>query len=652
MRTTKQKFFLTLKLVLVLLLTASAIFCYYRETILKKVIEKVSTKLVSEYDCTINIKSAKLRGFSEVALTNVSLVPNQKDTLVKFQNITTSISLWSLIKGKIQLGSLEAKNGFVHLIKTKDGSNYQAFLSKKDTDTLVETSRNYAKLAYRLLDKVSNSIPTDLNIQNFEFVFDDIGNISKLTTDKLVLEDEELATTVLITTKAFTQKLRIIGTADPRNKEADVQFSNFDKGKINIPYIDQKYGVRSSFDSIRINVDQIDMNGDELHIDGFTSVANLSVNHPKIAKNEVLFKDVKMDYKLLFGANFLALDQESVLELNKIRCNPYLKYEKNKSTVYTFKVQIPNMPAQDFISSLPDGLFNNFKGMEVAGSFAYSMRFEMDKKRPWALKFNSTINKNGLKITKYGKANISKLNGDFEYAAIIGDTPQRPVFVGESNPDYYALSEISPYLKKAVITFEDPNFYIHKGFEMNAFRASMVKNMAENKFSRGGSTISMQLIKNAFLKREKTISRKLEEILLVYVMENNKIVSKDRILEVYFNVIEWGPDVYGIGEASRFYFQKTPSELSLNECMFLASIVPMPRKFMNQFEGGTWKNKFSRRAQFLKNLMLKRGVITPEEMNSSAYIGISGNARSFLKTALIAPPETKIDSTGIEEFEF
>lgn len=311
------------------------------------------------------------------------------------------------------------------------------------------------------------------------------------------------------------------------------------------------------------------------------------------------------------------------------------------------------MEAQDFITSLPDGLFNNFKGMEAKGSFDYTMNFKIDTKRPWALTFNSNINKNGLKITKYGKANLSKINSEFEYAALINDKPQRPIFVGNSNLDYYTLDKISPYLKKAVITFEDPNYYTHKGFELNAFRSSMVKNMASNRFERGGSTISMQLIKNLFLKREKTISRKVEEILLVYLMENNKIVTKDRILETYFNVIEWGPDVYGIGEASRFYFQKTPDKLTINECLFLASIIPMPRKFMNQFDGTSWKSKFSRRAVFMKKLMLKRGIITPEQMDSTSYFGISGAARAYLNANVAVPiPKVEVDSTAIEEFEF
>jgi hypothetical protein len=653
MRIRKQKIVLALKILVVFFVLAIGTFYYFREDILRKVIDKVSAKLVTEYDCKINIKYAKFDGLTTVVLKEVSLVPNKADTLAKFKDIKTSLSIWGFVTGDIQLGSLQAKEGFIHLIKTKDGSNYQAFLPKKSKDTISDATTNYAKLAYKLLNKVSNLVPTDLDIENFQFVFDDNGTISTLSTDKLVLDDEDLETVIIIKTKAFTQKLKIKGTADPRNKEADLQFSNFDKGKINIPYIDEKYGIVSSFNSIQINVENIDMDGNELRIDGATSVTNLIVNHPKIAKNDVILKNVKMDYKFLFGENFVAVDEGTVVELNKIIVHPYLKYEKDKSKIYTLKVHIPEMEAQDFITSLPDGLFNNFKGMEAEGSFDYTMNFKMDKSRPWALTFNSKINKSGLKILKYGKANLSKINSDFEYAALINDKLQRPIFVGKKNPDYYTLAKISPYLKKAVITFEDPNFYKHKGFDINAFRASMVKNMSSNRFERGGSTISMQLIKNLFLKREKTISRKVEEILLVYLIENNQIVSKDRMLEVYFNIIEWGPDVYGIGEASRFYFQKTPDKLSVNECMFLASIVPMPRRFMNQFDGASWKSKFSNRAFYMKKLMLKNGIITPEEMDSSSYFGISGAARTYLNSNVAIPiPEVEIDSTSIEEFEF
>src|SRR6185295_15378504 len=108
-------------------------------------------------------------------------------------------------------------------------------------------------------------------------------------------------------------------------------------------------------------------------------------------------------------------------------------------------------------------------------------------------------------------------------------------------------------------------------------------NYKAGKFVRGGSTISMQLVKNVFLTRNKTIARKIEEALIVWLIENNRLSSKERMYEVYLNLIEWGPNVYGIGEASRFYFYKSPADLSLAESIFLAMIVPRPKGFKYNF---------------------------------------------------------------------
>ena len=161
----------------------------------------------------------------------------------------------------------------------------------------------------------------------------------------------------------------------------------------------------------------------------------------------------------------------------------------------------------------------------------------------------------------------------------------------------------------------------------------------------------MQLIKNVFLTREKTISRKLEEILLVYLLENNRISSKQRMLEVYFNIIEWGPNVYGIGEASRFYFNKKPADLNLKECLFLASIVPKPKKFMWQFDADGLQKAFANKHQdFVRNLMFRRGLLTSEDtIGQKKPIQISGIARSFLKKNTL--DTIAIDSLFIAEPE-
>jgi membrane peptidoglycan carboxypeptidase len=235
---------------------------------------------------------------------------------------------------------------------------------------------------------------------------------------------------------------------------------------------------------------------------------------------------------------------------------------------------------------------------------------------------------------------------------------QRPVLVGAANPDYTPLNQISPYLRKCVLTTEDPSFFSHRGFITEAFKQSIIKNIKTKKFSRGGSTISMQLIKNVFLTREKTISRKMEEILLVYLLENNRIASKERMLEVYFNIIEWGPNVYGIGEASRFYFQKNPSDLTLNECLFLATIIPSPKKFMYQFDNqGNLKGYANKNQRYLSNLMLKRGILTSEDTIGQHGVYVSGNARSYLNIVKIQDSTAiPLDSLSIkiedEEFDF
>ena len=393
------------------------------------------------------------------------------------------------------------------------------------------------------------------------------------------------------------------------------------------------------------------MSRGELHIDGFSSIANLQINHEKIADRDVVIKNATFDYHLLFGENFIAVDSNSVVQLNRMKFNPYIEYNNEKDKVYKLRVNIPKMKAQDFIESLPEGLFSHFEGMEAEGTFDYRLKFEYNKSKPNNVVFDSQMDKQGLKIIKYGEADLAKLNGTFVYRAIINDIPQRPILVGNANPNYAPLQTITPYLRKAVLTTEDPSFFSHKGFINEAFKQSIVKNIKTKKFTRGASTISMQLIKNVFLTREKTLSRKLEEILLVYILENNRIVSKERMLEVYFNIIEWGPNIYGIGEASHFYFEKNPSQLSLNECLFLANIIPSPRKFMYQFNSdANLKPYAASRDRNVRNIMLRRGVITSQDTIYELPIMVTGRARSYVRTKVQLA--TEIDSTSIEEFDF
>lgn len=651
-KTVRQKVWLALKIIGVCFVLLVVVAMVFRDAILQKALVKVADKMDRDYNCTFSVKQAQFDGLTTVDMQDIRLVPKQADTLLVVKTVRAKVSFWNLLTGNLQLSSLEARNGYVNLVKNANGKNFDAFLPKKDTLQKKSTEKaNYAELAYRILNRALNLIPTDMSLENLALRLDDNGKKANIRLMKMSLEDKKLASAIQVQTNTFTQRWRIAGMADPRNKRTDLRFFNIDTGKIKVPYFDERYNLKAAFDSIRLKVDNIDMDGDELHIDGFTSITNLHVNHEKIATKDVVIKEAKFQYNLLFGEHFIAVDSASTAELNRIKFHPYIEYNNETDKLYKLKVAIPQMKAQDFIESLPAGLFTHFEGMQAEGSFDYKLRFEYNQSKPNAIVLESDLNKQGLKILKYGEADLAKLNAPFTYRAIINDVPQRPIYVGNANPNFAPLSSITPYLRKAVLTTEDPSFFSHQGFIKEAFRQSIVKNIKTRKFTRGASTISMQLVKNVFLTRDKTLSRKLEEILLVYILENNRIVSKERMLEVYFNIIEWGPNIYGIGEASYFYFEKSPSQLSLNECLFLANIIPSPRRFMYQFNSDANLKPYARnRDRQVRNLMLRRGVITPVDTIYELPIMVTGRARSYVRTKQQLVQE--VDSTSIEEFDF
>ena len=649
MRTKKQKTILVIKCTLVVLVILFSSAFIFRDAILQEVIAKVERKLATEYDCTLTLKKAAFDGLSGIEIQQIALVPKQKDTLLCIENIRTKINLLQLFRGNLQLEDLEMNNGYLQLIKNKNGHNYEAFLKQNKTEKAESTKRNYAKILYRLLSKGLNLVPTDMQLKNLALRIDDNGKKATLQLHHLQLKEQKLATSIKVQTNTFTQNWNIKGFADPRNKRTDLRIFNSDTTPIKVPYLDERFNLISRFDSIRVNVDKIEMEGGELHVDGFTSIVNLTINHPKIATKDVTIKKARFDYRFLFGEHFMSIDSSSTMQMNAVKVKPFASYSTDEDTIYKLKVGIPKMKAQDFVSSLPDGLFSHFQGMEIEGNFAYALDYQFIKHKPNQLIFESKLTKENLNIKKYGEANLAKLNSEFTYRAIENGVPQRPILVGASNPNFTPLDQVSPYLQKCVLTSEDPSFFSHRGFINDAFKQSILKNIRTKKFSRGASTISMQLVKNVFLTREKTLSRKLEEILLVYILENNRIASKQRMLEVYFNVIEWGPNVYGIGEAANFYFNKKPMDLTLKECLFLASIVPKPKKFMYQFDTEGWlKSSANKHHLFISNLMLRRGIISIEDtIGQKKPMPILGNARSYMKIKV--QDTLPADSLFIEE---
>jgi monofunctional biosynthetic peptidoglycan transglycosylase len=174
------------------------------------------------------------------------------------------------------------------------------------------------------------------------------------------------------------------------------------------------------------------------------------------------------------------------------------------------------------------------------------------------------------------------------------------------------LNRVSTYLIKAVLIAEDDKFWSHEGFDLEAIKKAIEKDIKKKRFAFGGSTITQQLARNLYLTPEKTVFRKIKEAIITWRIERS--LAKKRILELYLNVVEWGEGIFGIEAASRHYYNKPSSELTPEESARLAAILPNPKKYSPEGESKYIEN----RTTLILNIMKIRGII-PSEYEELPY---------------------------------
>jgi hypothetical protein len=185
---------------------------------------------------------------------------------------------------------------------------------------------------------------------------------------------------------------------------------------------------------------------------------------------------------------------------------------------------------------------------------------------------------------------LEKLKGPFEYEARPPHGAVRRIAVSPDSPDFISLDQVPPLFVRALIVSEDAGYYGHRGIDLGEVPGALATNWLRGTSARGASTIPQQLAKNLFLSREKSLSRKLQELALALLLDAT--LGKSRLLEIYLNVIEWGPDIYGLRPAARHYFGKEPRELTPKEMAFLVCLIPGPLKYQRSFADGTLSPTF------------------------------------------------------------
>jgi hypothetical protein len=299
--------------------------------------------------------------------------------------------------------------------------------------------------------------------------------------------------------------------------------------------------------------------------------------------------------------------------------------------------------------SLPPAVLGPLRELAVAGSWDYRLGLDLDLARPDSVRFAADVIPHGLALDP-ARTTLPILALDGPFVAHIHLPKNRIVDreLSPANPHFRTLDEISPALVSAVVTNEDGGFFRHRGFNTDAVRGAIAENVKTASFRRGAGTITMQLARNLWLGHERTLSRKGQEVVLAWVLEHLTGLSKERLLEIYLNIIEWGPDVHGADEAARYYFDRDARDVDVDQALFLATVVPAPSKWRWRFDrDGNLRGSVRAQMHFIGRAMVAKGWLAPEELpaKDDLRIELTGPARAVVFPAdSLAPspsPEPK-----------
>lgn len=269
----------------------------------------------------------------------------------------------------------------------------------------------------------------------------------------------------------------------------------------------------------------------------------------------------------------------------------------------TADLTLPPTPCGALLRSMPTALVAHLGGMELEGVFGADLHLVVDLERPEHTDVRFDVG-NECRLLAEDFARVERLRAPFVQRAV--SAGQAVEFVtGPGSPGWTPYGQISPHLVAAVLTTEDGGFFSHTGFSADSIRRALVRDLREGRFVVGGSTISMQLAKNVFLGHEKTLARKLQEAVLTWMLEQS--MAKEEILELYFNVIEYGPGLYGIRNATHHYFGVPPSELTPIQAVYIATILPSPVQRYGTFLRGSPTPALMERLHRILRLMASRG---------------------------------------------
>ncbi len=275
-----------------------------------------------------------------------------------------------------------------------------------------------------------------------------------------------------------------------------------------------------------------------------------------------------------------------------------------------FVLEAPVQEAADMLHAIPPSLLPTIGRIDAHGPLGWRVAVTVPLAMTGAAQVELSLGDTNCVMDKFGNIDLDELNGDFDRPVNENGTILDEVHIGPESGSWTPLEEIPAHVVYSMWATED-SFFRHRGISESLVSKALAIDLSYGRFIYGGSTITQQLVKNLYLLRQKALSRKFEEMLIAWQME--KVVGKQRILEIYVNGVEFGPKIYGITRAAWAFFGKDPGELVPKEGVYLAIIKPSPRSGYGTARANGWGEWYDMKVTKYMDRLLDEDFITPEE---------------------------------------
>jgi Transglycosylase/Domain of Unknown Function (DUF748) len=271
------------------------------------------------------------------------------------------------------------------------------------------------------------------------------------------------------------------------------------------------------------------------------------------------------------------------------------------------KAEMPKTKCTAALEMIPDGLLDELSSIALKGDIGAKVETHIDSADLDSTKLDFDFDDKCKFVSLPEAMDVSRFQHPFVHRVLEPDETVFEMETGPGTPAWTPMDLISPFMVQAVVAHEDGRFFNHHGFAETEIGAALARNLKARAFKFGASTITMQLVKNVFLHRDKLLLRKFQEALIVWWLEQQ--VDKKWLLELYLNVIEYGTSVYGIRNASLHYFGVLPLQLTPGQSAFLATILPSPKAYDEQYAKGTITESTKRKvASFLQHMRTRNRI--------------------------------------------